>query len=98
MISGDTRAMQAVDYQAIRAMRVTCVASSYALFFARGGWMIRDSAMLGRVWLRFLPHVNDTLLLAGAIALARIASRIAAQRFSSYIPGVAIHRNRFILV
>jgi uncharacterized membrane protein SirB2 len=32
--------------------------------------MIRGSAMLQRRWVKVLPHVNDTLLLAAAIALA----------------------------
>jgi uncharacterized membrane protein SirB2 len=32
--------------------------------------MIRDSRMLERRWVRVLPHVVDTVLLASAIALA----------------------------
>jgi uncharacterized membrane protein SirB2 len=51
-------------------VHVVCVAVSYALFFVRGVWMIRASAMLERRWVKILPHVNDTLLLAAAIALA----------------------------
>jgi uncharacterized membrane protein SirB2 len=43
---------------------------SYAGFVARGVWMIRDSAMLERRWVKILPHVNDTLLLVAAVALA----------------------------
>jgi uncharacterized membrane protein SirB2 len=58
------------DYLAIKAVHVMCVAVSYALFLVRGIWMIRDSAMLERRWVKVLPHVNDTLLLAAAIALA----------------------------
>jgi uncharacterized membrane protein SirB2 len=58
------------DYLAIKAVHLTCVAVSYALFLVRGIWMIRDSAMLERRWVKVLPHVNDTLLLAAAIALA----------------------------
>lgn len=59
-----------IDYLAVKAVHVICVAVSYALFLARGVWMIRDSAMLERRWVRFVPHVNDSLLLAAAIALA----------------------------
>ena len=59
-----------VDYLVIKAVHVTCVAVSYALFLVRGIWMIRDSAMLERRWVKVLPHVNDTLLLVAAIALA----------------------------
>ncbi len=58
------------DYLVLKAVHVTCVAVSYALFFVRGIWMIRDSAMLERRWVKVLPHVVDTLLLASAIALA----------------------------
>jgi uncharacterized membrane protein SirB2 len=43
---------------------------SYAGFVLRGIWMIRDSRMLERRWVRVLPHVVDTVLLASAIALA----------------------------
>lgn len=59
-----------LDYPALKAVHVACVAASYALFFVRGVWMIRDSTMLERRWVKVLPHVNDTLLLAAAIALA----------------------------
>jgi uncharacterized membrane protein SirB2 len=59
-----------IDYPALKAVHVTCVAVSYALFFTRGVWMIRDSTMLERRWVKVLPHVNDTVLLAAAIALA----------------------------
>jgi len=59
-----------MDSSAIKTVHVTCVVMSYALFFARGVWMIVDSPMLSRTWARILPHVNDTLLLAAAIALA----------------------------
>lgn len=44
--------------------------SSYALFFIRGVWLLRDSPLLRRRWVRIVPHVVDTLLLGSAIALA----------------------------
>jgi uncharacterized membrane protein SirB2 len=59
-----------MEYLALKQIHVACVALSYAGFFARGLWMIRGSAMLQRRWVKVLPHVNDTLLLAAAIALA----------------------------
>lgn len=59
-----------LDYSLLKAVHVGCAAASYALFVARGVWMIRDSALLGRRWVRIVPHVNDTVLLAAAIALA----------------------------
>jgi hypothetical protein len=35
-------ASRMIDYPALKAVHVTCVAVSYALFFTRGVWMIRD--------------------------------------------------------
>ena len=58
------------DYLLLKTVHVACVAASYLLFFVRGIWMIRDSPMLRHRWVKILPHVNDTLLLAAAIALA----------------------------
>ena len=54
----------------LKHIHVACVVLSYAGFFARGVWMIRDSALLRRRWVQIVPHVNDTALLAAAIALA----------------------------
>jgi uncharacterized membrane protein SirB2 len=59
-----------IDHAVLKAVHVGCVVVSYGLFFVRGLWMIGDSSLLRRRWARILPHVNDTLLLAAAIALA----------------------------
>ena len=59
-----------MEYKALKELHVICAALSYAGFFARGIWMMRDSPLLERRWVRILPHVNDTVLLASAIALA----------------------------
>ena len=59
-----------MDYPLFKLTHVTCVVLSYAGFFLRGMWMIRDSRMLERRWVRVLPHVVDTALLASAIALS----------------------------
>ena len=59
-----------MDYLLIKQTHVACAALSYAGFFVRGVWMLRGSALLERRWVRVLPHVVDTLLLASAIALA----------------------------
>jgi len=39
-------------------------------FVTRGVWMLRESPLLMRRWVKILPHINDTLLLASAISLA----------------------------
>ncbi len=59
-----------IDYATLKLIHVSCVVSSYALFFIRGVWMLRDSPLLRRRWVRIVPHAVDTLLLASAIALA----------------------------
>jgi len=58
------------DYLFLKAVHVTCAGVSYALFFVRGLWMMRHPALLERRWVRIMPHVNDTLLLAAAVVLA----------------------------
>ena len=59
-----------IDYATLKLIHVSCVVSSYALFFIRGVWMLRDSSLLRRRWVRIVPHVIDTLLLGSAITLA----------------------------
>jgi uncharacterized membrane protein SirB2 len=59
-----------MDHALLKAVHVGCVVVSYGLFFVRGLWMIGDSPLLRQRWVRILPHVNDTLLLAAAVALA----------------------------
>ena len=59
-----------MEFAALKQIHVTTAAVSYLLFFVRGIWMIADSPRLQRRWVRIVPHVNDTLLLAAAIWLA----------------------------
>lgn len=58
-----------MDYLALRYFHIACAALSGSLFVLRGIWMLRDSAMLQRRWVRVAPHVVDTLLLASALIL-----------------------------
>lgn len=57
-------------YPQLRIVHVTCAAISVSLFTLRGTWMLAESAMLQRRWVRIAPHVIDTILLGSAIALA----------------------------
>ena len=54
----------------IKSVHVTCVVTSYTLFFLRGVWLIQGSPMLRQRWVKIVPHVTDTLLLVSAITLA----------------------------
>ncbi len=52
------------------AVHVSCVVLTIAGFVLRGIWMIRNSPLLGARWVRVVPHIVDTVLLAAGIALA----------------------------
>ncbi len=59
-----------IDYLILKMIHVTCVAASYSLFFVRGVWMFMESPLLSKRWIRIVPHLIDTGLLASAIAMA----------------------------
>jgi len=56
-----------MDLAALKAFHIAAVAVSYALFFARGIWMLSGSPLLAQRWVRVVPHINDTVLLGAAI-------------------------------
>jgi uncharacterized membrane protein SirB2 len=57
-------------YLAVKHLHVGCVILSGCGFTLRFAWMLRDSALLQQRWAKLLPHINDSFLLAAAIALA----------------------------
>ena len=59
-----------MDYSLLKHLHLTTVAVTLALFVLRGVWMMADSPRLQARWVRIVPHVNDTLLLASGIGLA----------------------------
>ncbi|MFO1381174.1 MAG: SirB2 family protein [Chitinivorax sp.] len=64
-----------MNYLAIKHIHLTCVALSFSLFFLRGIWMLRDSARLQQRWVKILPHLIDTTLLASALTLAWLSNQ-----------------------
>lgn len=60
----------ALSYAALKALHVATAAASIALFTVRGGWMLGAPHRLRLGWVRVVPHVIDTVLLASAIGLA----------------------------
>lgn len=60
-------------YLTIKYLHVTCVVLSISGFCLRGLLLLRNPALRRwhgeRRWLRMLPHLNDSLLLAAAITL-----------------------------
>lgn len=61
--------MMADYYGAIKTLHVSCVALSIGLFAGRSVWVLLSARALWR-WLRVIPHVIDTLLLASGLSLA----------------------------
>jgi uncharacterized membrane protein SirB2 len=58
-----------LSYLAVKHLHITCAAISGSFFIVRGIWKLRESAMLERRWVRILPHLVDTLLLASALTM-----------------------------
>ena len=56
--------------EVVKAIHVACVVLSFSGFFIRGIWMLQDSVLLKRRWVRITPQLIDTLLLVSAIILA----------------------------
>ena len=59
-----------MSYLLLKHLHVTFVAISITGFTLRGVWMLTDSPLLNRLWVRVVPHANDTLLLAAATGLS----------------------------
>lgn len=57
-------------YLALKNLHLATIALTLALFVLRGVWMMAGSARLQARWVRIVPHVNDTVLLASGIGLA----------------------------
>ncbi len=56
-------------YMAFKHAHMTFALLSGIFFFVRGVWMLVDSPLLAQRWVKIVPHVIDTLLLACAIVL-----------------------------
>lgn len=59
-----------MSYTLIKMIHVSSVVTSFLFFFIRGVWLIRESTILRRRWVKILPHIVDTVLLASAVTLA----------------------------
>lgn len=56
-------------YETIKVIHITTAVLSFCGFVIRGIWMMKSSLRLQNIWVRVVPHVNDTILLATAIIL-----------------------------
>jgi uncharacterized membrane protein SirB2 len=59
-----------LDYAIVKSLHVGAATLSVSLFALRGAWMLRSPHLLARRWVRVVPHVIDTALLASALWLA----------------------------
>jgi uncharacterized membrane protein SirB2 len=57
-------------YLAAKQVHRTAAAVSLVLFVLRAAWTVRGSPRMQRRWVKVVPHVNDTLLLAAAVYMA----------------------------
>lgn len=57
------------SYMILKHTHMTTAVLSLCLFVLRGLWMMVDSAQLRRTWVRVLPHLVDTVLLASALGM-----------------------------
>jgi uncharacterized membrane protein SirB2 len=65
-----------MDYLFVKQVHVACAALSWLGFFARGIGMMREAAVMRARWVRVVPHVVDTALLASAVALAAMLRQV----------------------
>jgi len=54
----------------IKEIHILTAFISVSFFMLRFLWVIRDSGMMTKRWVKIVPHVNDTILLIAAIILA----------------------------
>ena len=58
-----------MNYLALKHLHITFASLSGSFFLLRGVWMLLDSPMLKRRWVKVVPHVVDTVLLTSALGL-----------------------------
>lgn len=74
-MSRTDRSDLSMDYASVRTLHITCAGLSIALFSARGLMQIRGIDWRRWRWLRIAPHLNDTVLLGAAVALAWLSGQ-----------------------
>lgn len=62
-------------YALVKHVHVISVTLSVTGFFLRGILMLREAPLMNARWVKVLPHVNDTILLAAALTLAAMSNQ-----------------------
>jgi len=74
-----------MDYLILKALHVTSAAASLALFVIRSAWMMWAPERLRHRWVKVVPHLVDTVLLASAIALVWQLGGLVVLRTQSWL-------------
>jgi uncharacterized membrane protein SirB2 len=64
-----------MNYLTLKYLHIICVAGSFSLFFIRGIWLLRSYPHAQEPWIRALPHVIDSLLVASAIGMLALGPK-----------------------
>lgn len=67
-------------YIAFKHSHMLFAVISGLFFLVRGCWMMMNSGMLQKKWVKILPHVNDSLLLICAIGLSVMSQQYPLQQ------------------
>jgi len=62
-------------YLMVKHIHMTAIAVSFLLLALRFFWVMSNSGMMSKKWVKVVPHVVDTVLLASAITLCVILSQ-----------------------
>jgi len=65
---------------AIKLAHITFALVSISFFMVRAIWSVFESPLLQKIWVKVLPHIVDTLLLASAIYLIIASSQYPFQQ------------------
>lgn len=63
-----------MSYDTLLAIHRFTVVMSLTLFLLRGAWRMIDSPMMNKKWVKIVPHINDTALIAAAIGMLVVGS------------------------
>ncbi|HEY5719164.1 MAG TPA: SirB2 family protein [Gammaproteobacteria bacterium] len=80
-------------YPWLKGLHLACIALSLGLFLLRGWWTWRSSPWRHSAWARWVPHVNDTLLLLAGIGLALLLRQypLVEPWLSAKLGGLLLH-------
>ncbi|GAB3022894.1 SirB2 family protein [Bowmanella dokdonensis] len=62
-------------YLLLKHLHLTTIALSLSLFILRFYWVLKGSAMMQKKWVKVVPHIVDTVLLASAIGLTIVIAQ-----------------------